>query len=220
MHCAVGLKFVPKGMEKESTSHSGRGRPLAFDPEQAIDAAMRVFWLKGYEGASLADLTQAMGINKPSLYAKFGDKRGLFLAAIDHYGTTIAAPHARPLMECSNSRDAVEGHLNSITSALASTGTPPGCLIGTVATDFAGRDDDMRDYVAGLVSASEAFLAQRFKELSDAPMDEQTLAELVVSLGQSLAARARSGASIEDLMGLTDRFLNAIFGPKEPVPPD
>ena len=207
-------------MEKESTSHAGRGRPLAFDPEQAIDAAMRVFWLKGYEGASLADLTQAMGINKPSLYAKFGDKRGLFLAAIDHYGTQIAAPHARPLMECAIIRDAVEGHLNSINSALASTGSPPGCLIGTVATDLAGRDEEMREYVASLVSASEAFLTQRFKELGDAPMDEQTLAELVVSLGQSLASRARSGASIDDLNALTDRFLNAIFGAKEPVPPD
>lgn len=201
------------------SARARRGRPLSFDPDIAIDAAMRVFWLKGYEGASLTDLTAAMGINKPSLYATYGDKRGLFLAAIDHYSATISAPHLKTLMEGTGLRTAIEGYFGSISRALAETGSPPGCLIGTVATEFAGRDEEMRAHVAGLVATAEAFLTQRFKDLGGAPIEERVLAELVVSIGQSLAARARLGASVEELNALTDSFLTAIFGPKGPAPP-
>lgn len=207
-------------MEIESNDKRKRGRPLAFDPDQAVNAAMRVFWLKGYEGTSLGDLTEAMGINKPSLYAKFGDKRGLFLAAIDHYTQTISAPHTQPLLENQTIRGAIEGYFASITAAISATGSPPGCLIGTVATDMAGRDEDIRARVASLVATAETFLTDRFKAMGGAPMDERILAELVVSVGQSLAARARMGASTAELNALTDRFLTGLFGPKPPEPPD
>src|SRR5688500_20409695 len=62
-----------------------RGRPRSFDREAALDAAMEVFWRKGYEASSISDLTDAMGINPPSLYAAFGDKERLFMAAIERY---------------------------------------------------------------------------------------------------------------------------------------
>ena len=92
--------------------------------------------------------------------------------------------------------------------------------MSSLPTDLAGRDDEIRAHVASLVSSAEAFLTQRFKELGGAPMEEKVLAELVVSVGQSLAARARMGASTEDLNALSERFLTAIFGAKDPVPPD
>ena len=180
---------------------------------------MQVFWRKGYEGAALSDLTEAMGINKPSLYARFGDKRGLFLAAIDHYTTSISEAHARPLIEGQTIRAAVAGYYASINAAVSATGSPPGCLIGTVATDLAGRDDDIRDRVAALVASAETFLTQRFKDLGGAPMDERVLAELIVSVGQSLASRARMGASTADLNAFSERFLDGIFGPRDPPPP-
>ena len=71
-------------MSMEPDKSSGRmGRPRAFDINGALDRALQVFWRKGYEGASLSDLTKAVGVNRPSLYAAFGDKRALFRKALD-----------------------------------------------------------------------------------------------------------------------------------------
>ncbi len=204
-------------MKINQPANRGRGRPLAFDPTQALDAAMRVFWLKGYEGTSLSDLTGAMRINKPSLYARFDDKRALFLAAIEHYVATIGAPNVQKLLEGKTVRETIAGYFSTITAALTSADSPPGCLIGSVATDLAGRDEEIRELVANLVSSTEAFLTQRFKELGDAPMDEQTLAEAVVSFAQSLAARARLGATQSDLNARADRFLSVLLGTDGPV---
>ena len=175
---------------------------------------MHVFWEKGYEGAGLSDLTAAMGINKPSLYAKYGDKRGLFLAAMDHYSTTVAGPHVIPLIESTTVRDAVDGHLKSINAAISDSGSPPGCLISSVATDLAGRDEELRQRISGLTTQAEKFFAERFRQIGGSPMDETVLAELVMSIGQSLAARARTGATADDLNALVDRFITSIFGPK------
>src|SRR5262245_46430670 len=75
---------VTTGTKKEETAVP-RGRPREFDPEKALDAALEVFWSKGYEGASLPDLTEAMGINRPSLYAAFGNKEELFRTVISRY---------------------------------------------------------------------------------------------------------------------------------------
>src|SRR5256885_4867094 len=83
------------------------GRPRAFDVDLALDRALQVFWRKGYEGASLSDLTQAMGINRPSLYAAFGDKEMLFRKALDRYASGPAAYVSEALKE-STARAAIE----------------------------------------------------------------------------------------------------------------
>src|SRR5271155_5979707 len=75
------------------------GRPLGFDPAKALDKALRVFWKHGYEGASLTDLTEAMGINRPSMYAAFGNKEELFRKVLDRYENSAAAYDARGLDE-------------------------------------------------------------------------------------------------------------------------
>jgi AcrR family transcriptional regulator len=83
------------------------GRPRAFDPEAALDAALEVFWRQGYEGTSLAELTEAMGINRPSLYASFGNKEQLFGAALDRYFTGPGA-YAADALEAPTVREVVE----------------------------------------------------------------------------------------------------------------
>jgi AcrR family transcriptional regulator len=93
--------YLPIGM-KSKTAAAQPGRPRAFDPDAALERAMHVFWGKGYEGASLSDLTRAMGINRPSLYAAFGDKEQLFRKVLDRYvhgplayfGKALTAPKA------------------------------------------------------------------------------------------------------------------------------
>ena len=86
-----------------------RGRPRNFDRAQALRKAMEVFWSKGYEGASLTDLTAAMGINSPSLYGAFGSKEGLFREAVQLYRDTDGAASRRALTDADTARDAVQG---------------------------------------------------------------------------------------------------------------
>ncbi|MEM6955761.1 MAG: TetR/AcrR family transcriptional regulator [Myxococcota bacterium] len=201
---------------KPSEPNRSPGRPLAFNPDDALDAAMNVFWLKGYEGASLSDLTAAMGINKPSLYAHFGNKRALFLAAIAHYNETVGAPKLQKLLEGNTVRETIATYFSTINTALTAPDTPPGCMVVSVATDLAGRDEEIRAQVAELLASTETFLVRRFEELGDAPMDERALAETVVSFGQSLAARARVGATKSELDARTERFLSVILRPANP----
>src|SRR5439155_8527040 len=103
---ACQMIYLLIGMKSETTQ--GRpGRPRAFDPDAALERAMHVFWAKGYEGASLSDLTRAMRINRPSLYAAFGNKEQLFRKVRDRYvngpladfGKALAAPKARDVIE-------------------------------------------------------------------------------------------------------------------------
>src|SRR6201984_1623795 len=97
--------YLPIGMKLETAARLGR--PRAFDPDTALDRAMHVFWAKGYEGASLSNLTRAMRINRPSLYAAFGNKEQLFKKVLDRYmdgpvawfGKALAAPKARDVVE-------------------------------------------------------------------------------------------------------------------------
>ena len=79
------MNNVLTGMKSKTAPKRGRGRPRTFDTEQALGRAMNVFWRKGYAGASLPDLTRAMGINRPSLYAAFGNKASLFRKVLDRY---------------------------------------------------------------------------------------------------------------------------------------
>src|SRR5260370_3732299 len=98
--------YLPIGLESE-TAATQPGRPRAFDPDAALERAMHVFWAKGYEGAALSDLTRAMRINRPSLYAAFGNKEELFRKILDRYangplayfGKALAAPQAREVVE-------------------------------------------------------------------------------------------------------------------------
>src|SRR5690348_16407227 len=90
-HVAIFCQWIIyRSMQKEPTVSNecetrGRGRPRAFDRKAALDAAMRLFWKKGYSATSIADLTAAMGIGSPSLYAAFGSKEQLYAEALDHY---------------------------------------------------------------------------------------------------------------------------------------
>src|ERR1700726_3896377 len=104
-----------------------RGRPREFDADKALEAALKVFCRKGFEGASLPDLTRAMGINRPSLYAAFGNKEGLFRKALDRY-VEGPASYVSKALAAPTARAAAEGLLFGASAALTDPRTPVGCL--------------------------------------------------------------------------------------------
>jgi AcrR family transcriptional regulator len=106
-----------------------RGRPRGFDRNEALEQAMRLFWSKGFESASLAELTQVMGINASSLYAAFGSKEALFREAVAHYAEHQGTEIWGALEEAPSAREAIERFLTATADAYSMPGNPPGCLI-------------------------------------------------------------------------------------------
>jgi AcrR family transcriptional regulator len=106
-----------------------RGRPRGFDRSEALERAMRLFWSKTYDGTSLAELTEAMGINAPSLYAAFGSKQSLFREAVARYAAHHGMEIWRALEEAPTAREALERFLLATADAYSVPGDPPGCLI-------------------------------------------------------------------------------------------
>src|SRR5271170_3346159 len=106
------------------------GRPRGFCIDTALDRAMTVFWRQGYEGASLADLTAAMGINSPSLYAAFGSKEGLFRAVLERYDDRRTA-FMKDIIAAPTAQDVAQRFLHGVADFAADTGgkNPPGCLL-------------------------------------------------------------------------------------------
>src|SRR3979411_2475458 len=103
------------------------GRPRSFDAGKALGRAVEVFWRKGYEGASLSDLTKAMGINRPSLYAAFGDKESLFRKVLDRYDSGPAA-YVREALKQPTARAVVEKLMEGAADSATASGNPRGCL--------------------------------------------------------------------------------------------
>jgi AcrR family transcriptional regulator len=104
------------------------GRPRGFDTAKALDEAMEVFWRHGYEGATIAQLTGAMGINPPSLYAAFGSKEGLLKAALDRYSER-RAKFMHEVLDAPTAREVVERMLLRIADTQTDPANPPGCLL-------------------------------------------------------------------------------------------
>src|SRR3984957_16068770 len=121
------LRGMKKKITDVKTEPSVMGRPREFDTDAALEKAMRLFWAKGYEGTSIADLTETLGISKPSLYAAFGDKQSLFRAALERYAAGPASYVAEALGK-PTARE-VAGHLLRGAADLDTDSTNPGgCL--------------------------------------------------------------------------------------------
>src|SRR5579863_6830989 len=136
------------------------GRPRAFDVKKALDRAMLVFWRKGYLGTSLSDLTDAMGINRPSLYAAFGNKKSLFRKVLDRYLKGPSVYLSDALRE-PTARAVVERVLHGVVDLLTDPRTPTTCM--WVHGALSCGDDPLREEFAAQRAAGLAELRTRFK---------------------------------------------------------
>ena len=178
-----------------------RGRPRNFDPDTALDRALEVFWQHGFQAASLADLTSAMGLSKPSLYAAFGDKESLYLKVLERYVALQIEQHTAIFDSEPDARQALEKFLRTMATLLADPTPPCGCLIvnGMADCGLASTPPAIEQALRKAVQRSEARLhrqfvrAQRDGQLA-AQINASDLAAFFTSLLAGLAVIAKSGA--------------------------
>lgn len=195
----------------EISNKRGRGRPANFDYETALDAAMRVFWRYGFEGASMAELTKAMAMNKTSLYAAYGSKEALFQKALNRYANGPVSFVAEAL----NEKTAFEVVKKLLcTAAVKLTDTQnPGCMIIQGALTCSQDAQHIHDMLSGYRNNYETRLIERFeraKKEKDLPMqaDTKLLAKLVATVHQGMSVQASSGATTEELLNIAHMIAN------------
>lgn len=192
------------------------GRPREFDPDKALDQAMAVFWKKGYEGASLPDLTRAMGINRPSLYAAFGNKESLFRKAMDRYMGGPAA-HVAQALAAPTAREVAARLLHGGIDIVADGKGPGGCFMVQSALACGDSAEGLRKEVADRRAAGEAILRARLERAhaeGDLPpeTDAATLARYLMAVTYGMAVLAAGGATRDDLTVVADMALRAVPG--------
>ncbi len=189
------------------------GRPREFDVDKALDSALRVFWRRGYEGATLPELTAAMGINRPSLYAAFGSKEELFRKALCRYAEGPAA-FVREALNEPTARGVAERLLGGTIDLVTDRRNPRGCLIVQSALACGETAESVRREVAARRVAGEVALRQRFERAradGDLPAeaDPADLARYVVTVMRGMAVQAAGCASREDLRRVAELALRA-----------
>ncbi len=191
-----------------------KGRPREFDAEKALDKALHVFWERGYEGTSLSDLTEAMGINRPSLYAAFGNKEELFRRALDRYAEKGPGSIHRQALAEPTARQVVEHLLRSVALSLTDPCNPPGCLAVQGALTCSDAADSIKQELCKRRSEGERNLSERFERAKaegdlGPDADPEALARYVITVTQGMSVQAAGGASRGDLIAVVEMALKA-----------
>ncbi len=184
------------------------GRPRGFDEEAALEAAMRVFWAKSYEGATMADLTEAMGINRSSMYAAFGDKESLFRRAVERYRmgpmTYIREALALPTL-----KEVVVALLQNSVEFLTTPGNPKGCLSITAAMACGNDAETVRDAMIEWRKQGEIAIKRRVQQARrsgdlDKSINAPDFAHYLSILMSGLGVQAANGATKAELKRYTE----------------
>lgn len=202
-----------------------RGRPRSYDPDVALAQAMNVFWIAGYAATSLDDLSAATGMNRPSLYAAFGDKRQIYEKAIAHYRENARAlmrpafAYDRPL------REALKGvFAAALDLYFSDPKRPRGCFLYSSAIADAVADPGTRAILADVVREVDRAFEKRFRFAQvqgELPIEAkpEALAKITAAAMTSLSVRSRIGESRETLDVIADAMLDTICGPHELAKP-
>jgi AcrR family transcriptional regulator len=189
------------------------GRARAFDADEALERAMTVFWTKGYEGTSLSDLTAAMGINRPSLYAAYGNKEELFRKALERYGEGPSS-YEREALARPTAREVAEGLLHGAADVQTDPRTPAGCL-AVLGTTYCAEDSSpvgkilIESRRAGHAAIRERF--ERARAAGDLPADAdpKQLTHYIGAVVCGMAVLAASGATRQELERVIELTMQA-----------
>lgn len=201
-----------------------RGRPRSYDPDRAMDRAMGTFWRAGYSATSLDDLTAATGMNKPSLYGAFGDKRALYLATLERYteaGRVAMIEALRPDVPLREGLQRV--YDTALEFYLPPDQTARGCfLIGTAATESV-EDPEVRKRLRDGLRLYDGLFEKRFVQARDegeisVDADPAALASMASAVLHTIALRARAGDSEKILRAIGAAGLDLICGPERAKP--
>ena len=204
---ALRHHYIPDDMENLAI----RGRPREFCVDGALAAALRVFWSKGYEGTSLTDLTDAMGVTRPSLYAAFGNKEALFRQALDLYEREKQA-YIGHALDAPTARGVAQRMLEGTLANCASESEPRGCL-GVIASTACGTEAECirEEVMARGRKFHELFVARMERAITEGdfngPVDADAISKYIIAVLQGLAVQAGTGATREELQRVVDTTL-------------
>jgi len=180
-----------------------RGRPVSFDRDKVLEQAMRVFWKKGFAGASMNDLTTAMEIASPSIYAAFGSKGDLYRAALEHYVALHEQDQLR-IMELPTAQESIEGLLRKAVSVFSLTDFPSGCMVELTAGEVCDMTPQLVASIREMRAANaENFSARLRKGVEDgdvaAGIDIHAIAAFYATVLKGLSLSARGGTGPDEL---------------------
>ena len=198
-----------------------RGRPRQYDPDQALEKAAESFWKNGYAATSLDDLAAATGMNRPSLYAAFGDKSALYLKTLQRYLRQSRAKSLEILADSPSLRIFLRRFYEAALDIYRAGGDEArGCYSISTAPAQAVTDPAVREFLAASISGTDAFLSaviSKARERGEVPSnaDPATLAQIATATLHTIAVRSRVGVSRKQLMALATAAINLICGPEK-----
>ncbi|MCS7459570.1 TetR/AcrR family transcriptional regulator [Paenibacillus doosanensis] len=192
-------------------------RPRDFDRQQALERAMHIFWSKGYEGATMPDLLEGMGVSRSSLYNAYGDKLALFHEVVAHYRQTIGESKRQPLLRSDSAKQCIRSYLQLLVdTALSGDGTHPGgCLFTNLATSLETADESVRQTVLHSLNQLEQQLydvLERGRQSGEiaADKDIRSIARMLLGLAQGINVVSRASKDREQLEGMVRAAMTAL----------
>ncbi len=205
---------TPPAPAYEVATECKMGRPREFSEERALDAAMRVFWEKGYEGATLSDLTDAMGINRSSLYSSFGDKQELYRRVLDRYASGPAS-FMYCALEAATAREVVSTIFEGSVKALSDPHNPRGCLTVQGALACGSESRSVQLETVEFRRRAEEMLVRRLQRAQKEGdlrrnSDPAGIAKFVVTVVNGLSVQAANGASAKEMKRVTEMAMRGL----------